>query len=168
MKNYFSLLLIFLLGCQTTPSNPELPNKIPISGQIEIDDIYAAVNVYPMNGAVICDTVYDVPTKNWIQNVFVPALNVRINNRNYILQGFDCDNFSSQAYVLASDLSYGNKSQLAIGEIHYIKDSGIGHAINFIIVKGNRDYEILFLEPQNGQIIKLSEKEILSCSHWKI
>ena len=60
-----------------------------------------------------------------------------------------------------SDLS--KKQSVAFGVIWYNRDKGGGHAINIFITKDEQGLVyIKFVEPQNGQIVHLSQNELNS------
>lgn len=157
---------VCFLGCQTT--NDQGADSPVVFGTIEYDDVYIAVNIYPTTGCFIVDQTYHLPTKEWVQNYFFTLLKKEISNKKYKLEAFDCDNYSLLANNLASKLGYTLNHQLAFGEFFYTKDTGQGHAINFFLCLENRDIKPIFFEPQTGQFIKLSEKEIVSCTYWRM
>lgn len=168
MKNLYLLLLSFLLiSCQTVENHPSV--ETVIHGQIDQDEIYPIVNVYPINGVSIVDQIYDLPTKDFIYNSFLPALKEKLKNKTYKLENWDCDSYSVTAYQLAGELGYGFNNQLAIGEFHYIKDANNrGHAIIFFLYKELNDVKIEFIEPQNGSKVILTKNEINNALHWRI
>ena len=85
---------------------------------------------------------------------------------------FDCDNYAeafrvylqilhSKAMQKESDLA--KKQSVAFGVIWYNRDKGGGHAINIFITKDEQGLVyIKYVEPQNGQIVHLSQNELNS------
>lgn len=115
------------------------------------------------------DDEYAEPTQEWITGKFYPwfwqmrtALGLRAYDRRN-----DCDNFARAAAQAAEDChaltpatSDGARaSALAVGEFWYTKDAGGAHAICCASIGG----ALIFFEPQNGDILKLSAKEISTC-----
>lgn len=156
-------------GCATAP-NPSGGNSdyVEVNGVIEMDDIYAAVNVYPLNGATIADATYSLPTKRWVETGYANLLASKFYDKTYKLESFDCDNYSLGGQDVASVINATGKHQLAIGVFYYVKDdSARGHAINIFLYKDGNEVKSGFFEPQTGKVIRLSEREIESCSHWR-
>lgn len=157
----------FIIACgQSNFTDESTPPEI--NGIIDIEDIYQVVNVYPLSGCIIVDKLYDLPTKRWIETTFKNRLKEKLFGKKYQLESFDCDSYVATAYCLSNELGYYGINQLAIGEFFFIKDTGVAHAINFILCKEDGEIKRLFFEPQNGEFIQLSEKEIASTIFWKI
>lgn len=168
IKNSLFIILFFGLASCKTLDTQDGSIIAETNGHIEMEEIYAVVNVYPSSGLIIADAIYVLPTKQWIENEFSIILNTKLKNK-YKLEAYDCDNFAIGAENVASEINAKANHQLAIGEFYYIRDDrNQGHAINFFLYKEGNNVKIGFIEPQNGKIIDLSEKEILSCSYWRI
>lgn len=75
---------------------------------------------------------------------------------------FDCDDFARLFCALLQLAHYKNAGSntegVAVGEVHYIRESGSGHAI----VCAYTDVGRIFIEPQTGQQIYLSNEEVAS------
>jgi hypothetical protein len=176
MREFINILILIglclTIGCSTTNFSPKSDystNKPETDGIIEIDEIYVVVSVYPLNGATIGDKTYVLPTKRWIQTIYANYLAVEAYSKTYKIEAFDCENFSLNAQNIASLLGATGQYQLAIGEFYFIQDlNNRAHAVNFFLYKEQNDIKIGFIEPQTGQIINLSEKEISSCLYWRI
>jgi hypothetical protein len=115
------------------------------------------------------DQDYNLPSKKWVVEEFVPFFFSYMENvqlRMYKAK-FDCDDFASWFKLLARAAhshSSGTAESLALFEIWY-EAQGTGgvhghHAINAFYAK--RWY---FIEPQNGRLYDLTEKEINSIFH---
>jgi len=80
---------------------------------------------------------------------------------------FDCNQFSL-AYHSFSQITYNSERKtgqsIAIGEVYYLKNGLTGHAVNFAIV----DRGVIFIEPQTGLEIKLTDIERQSIFFVKI
>lgn len=113
----------------------------------------------------LCDSTYGVPTFRWLSGPFWDwfweyrtSLGLRVWNRRN-----DCDNFARAYCQAASDahaLTNGNNDEgLAVGEFWYRRENGGAHAI----VCAFTDLGRVFIEPQTGKQLTLSEPEIKSC-----
>jgi hypothetical protein len=75
---------------------------------------------------------------------------------------FDCDDFARLFCALLQLAHFRNKRTneegVAVGEIHYMQDTGGGHAIVCAFTDEGR----IFIEPQTGLEMKLSNNEIAS------
>jgi len=81
---------------------------------------------------------------------------------------FDCDNYAEAFRVflhtihskaMVKEKNTQSKQSVAFGVIWYTRDKGGGHAINILISEKDGLNKVLFLEPQNGQLVELSDKE---------
>jgi len=117
----------------------------------------------------LTDTDYVVPNKYWLLNDFYRLFRKNLKQNNlYTWKKFhDCDNKSFKYWQFANDchamtMMLREKQGLtvyegiAIGVLFFMQNNDFGHAINFIITK---DLKMEFIEPQNGQILKLSSSE---------
>jgi hypothetical protein len=116
------------------------------------------------------DNNYNMPTKNWIKLEFSPFFMGILKNLSlpYSFK-FDCDDYSSLYRVLAQichKKSEGNGEGIAVAEIMYKPNwaNGLNHAINAAYT----DEGWVFIEPQGGQIIKLTEEEINSIYYVRL
>ena len=85
---------------------------------------------------------------------------------------FDCDNYAEAFRVylqilhskaMQKEPELSKKQSVAFGVIWYNRDKGGGHAINIFITKDEQGLVyIKFVEPQNGQIVHLSQNELNS------
>lgn len=110
------------------------------------------------------DTTYAEPTLRWLQGAFWQSFRAdRWAKVGSYSRKNDCDNWARAYAQHAQDchaMSHGSEAEaLAVGEMFYTKASGEGHAICVAITEQG----LVFLEPQNGQVITLSPSEILSC-----
>lgn len=115
--------------------------------------------------AYLSDATYAKPTLRWLSSTFWDwfweqrtGLGLRVWSRRN-----DCDNFARaycQAAADAHALSSGNNDEgLAVGEFWYQRERGGPHAIVIAYTDAGR----VFIEPQNGRRLELSEPELKSC-----
>ena len=113
----------------------------------------------------IADGTYASPATRWLTGNFYTNLYLPWTKKNGLSKWrdqFDCDNFAYLYFVFAQicHAKSGRKEEgLAVGVMYYMTDDGGGHAINFVVSKG----EFKAIEPQSGDIVKLSEDERNSC-----
>lgn len=117
---------------------------------------------------VISDANYLCPTRATVDNLIIPAYRWWMKSLKWTnwTHKFDCDNFAD-AFKLFACGWHANNTQddaegIAIGVINYMANSkaedGLkgGHAINVIYCEGEKNddgtenFELLFMEPQNG------------------
>lgn len=114
------------------------------------------------------DANYSIPTKKWFLNEFSKSLVdhlIKIGIFRYAAESNDCDDYSRFAATLAQifNAKSGRSDKgLSIGEVWYIKNGNLPHAITIAIVANKGNYEICFMEPQSGKQEILSQKEIES------
>jgi|TARA_R100000963_G_C4595185_1_gene70924 hypothetical protein len=81
---------------------------------------------------------------------------------------FDCDNYAEAfrvfLQIVHSKAQKGKtdnsrKQAVAVGVIWYERDGRGGHAINLIVTKDGENLVVKFVEPQDGNIIELSQTE---------
>lgn len=128
----------------------------------------AQIQSFFRSRAVLADTDYACPTLRWLQGPFWDsfqadrwAKGLRVWERKN-----DCDNFARAYAQHAQDChALSRRTQdadsstegLAVGEIFYTQEkSGGGHAIVCAFTDAGR----LFIEPQNGLTLALTEREI--------
>ena len=116
---------------------------------------------------LITDANYARPTTAWLTGKFNDYF------RNWLFQNdllkwaenFDCDNFSSFYYSFAQAChtkSNRKEQGIAVGEMFYRQNGTGGHAINVAITEKG----VIYIEPQTGQQIKLTDVEKQSC--WSV
>lgn len=122
---------------------------------------------FPHTRVIAPDTDYAVPTLRYLRGAFWDSF-----QRDRWGKGLkawrrrnDCDNFARAYAQHAQDchaISSGNESEgLAVGEFFYTQTAGTGHAI--IVAFVDDDHRRVFIEPQTGQEVQLTEAEIASC-----
>lgn len=111
------------------------------------------------------DSSYAKPTLEWLLGDFWSwywECRIRLGLLNWNRRN-DCDNFARAYSQYAADchaLTSGNDDEgLAVMEFWYKRDQGGKHAI----VAAVTDKGIVFIEPQNGKQITLTQQEIDSC-----
>lgn len=115
--------------------------------------------------AILADSSYAQPTLAWLQGAFWQSFKAdRWAKVGSYTRKNDCDNWARAYAQHAEDchaMSKGSDAEgLAVGEFFYTKDSGDGHAIVIAVI----DDQVVFIEPQNGLTLQLTEAEILSCA----
>ncbi len=114
---------------------------------------------YPAK-VIFSDNEYNLPTYSYIFNKFYPyfqkeLFRLKIDGWS---QKFDCEDFAKLFKTLIQAChaqSKGNAEGIAVAEIHYKREDGVNHAINAIIT----DKGLIFLEPQTGESLVLTENE---------
>ena len=133
-------------------------------------------NALPKN-FVISDSNYFCPTKELVINEIFPRYWKWMQSLKWSrwVHRWDCDNFAD-AFKLFSCGYYeqvidSSANGIAIGVINYMAnqraEDGIkgGHAINTIYAQdqknddGTDNFNLLFLEPQNGKFYNLTQEE---------
>ena len=126
------------------------------------------------------DQFYDLPSKTWFYKTFPKALKkfykknglIKYNWKErrykwrYTTDTNDCENAALGALFLASALNFRNKGKLqkAVGEFWYTREVGGPHAINCAYLDTR---ELVFMEPQQLKIVKLTDKELKSCYFYR-
>ena len=164
-----TICAIFLGGCISPEKSKQ---KVITRGVLEQEDLVIAMfdaKCVPSEGLHISDHTYKLPTKEWLENDFGAILKNRFLGQGWIDQSYDCDDFVLAAHERASYLNRNDgKGGVAIGEFYYVRDiDSRGHAVNCAIYLSNNIPAVLFIEPQTGDVIKLSVNEIESCVHWR-
>jgi len=134
----------------------------------EIINISWIQKLYP-NNVYIGDNQYNLPKLSWILNDFYSfyreeLIKLGVYDWN---EKFDCEDFARQFKTLAQIChlkSGGNADGLAVGEFSYLRYDGVKHAANFVLTEKGP----FFIEPQSGQILKLSPNEIDSINRVHI
>lgn len=127
------------------------------------------------NKLVICDNNYWLPSRKFVENKLLPIYRSYIDTHKIVYSNkFDCDDFSRLFCVFSQSLYINlliNKSMeaISVAEVHFIKDVSIltlimnsnwtvdsNHAINMVLLD---DLTIMYIEPQTGNEIKLTDKE---------
>ena len=115
----------------------------------------------------ISDKDYVLPTEKWIEeelNICYHAILTLIGERKYTSE-FDCDNRSVLYYGLAGILHAKDKDTtegIAVGEIWYRKNGGVGHGICAVFMDVGSNYELRFIEPGGPCFVDLDAKEVSS------
>lgn len=137
----------------------------------------------PWDGALVVDREYQHPSKDWFFGTFANAMQANLQSLgvwDYAEQENDCDDFSAITRALAQVMNHRTGSEaghekgkaLAVGEFLYTiggdtSDEAKGHAINCAIILHEGKPSLVFMEPQTGKQVYLSEKEIQSCNFFR-
>ena len=112
------------------------------------------------------DSKYVCPTEDWLKSA-ARTLSMQIKDvvGAYQVESNDCDNF---ALAMMSIMRMFNAKRLsgaefAVGYCSYTREDGVYHAINFALVEDNK---LVFIEPQSGELVNLTGKEIRSCGRF--
>lgn len=115
--------------------------------------------LYPAR-VTFSDEFFNLPSYDWVFNAFYPYFQKEL--RRLKIDGwsnkFDCEDFTKFFKTLAQAChksSKGTAEGLAVGEISYTKTSGEYHSINII----ETEKGLIFLEPQTGESLILTENE---------
>ncbi len=123
----------------------------------------------------MADTLYMLPTEEWMATQFPIALDnyfKDLKQAAWVKESNDCDDFSKLAAAFARVLHHNTKhkvrgTSLAVGEFYYKRDVGGQHAINFAVVRSKEgNIKVVFFEPQELKVVRLSKNEIYSCLNW--
>jgi len=124
----------------------------------------------PKNIAV-SDQTYFLPTLDMVTKEIFPKYWQWLASLKLTkwVHKWDCDNFA-EAFKMFSCGYYqqqieSNAEGISVGIIHYKallraeNNTRGGHAINVIFINNNNNLDIIFIEPQNGKILNLTEEE---------
>lgn len=109
----------------------------------------------------LTDETYSAPRSDWLLKDFSvwykDVLN-RLGAGTYLAEAQDCDDFADSFKVFAAicHRRTGVKTALSVGVMHYFPREMTGHAINIALTS---DKGIIYIEPQTGNMINLTEKE---------
>lgn len=129
---------------------------------------------------IISDNTYWLPSRDYVSIRLLPNF-IRINTTKYSIK-FDCDDFSEKFSIWTQEfytktVMNKNMESIAVCEIFYMKKIrplnlrigdtivelpwpvGSRHAINCIVLD---DLSLMFIEPQSGEEVTLSDDEIKS------
>lgn len=132
-------------------------------------------NAFSVMGNV-ADEAYMLPALDWVTGEFSDAwLAFRASLGTWSEDDNDCDDFARGCAFFAQLLHHNTpqhelKTALAFGEFWYDRDIGGGHAINVFLYRdatSDVGVQIGFFEPQTGEAITLSQKELESCIAWR-
>lgn len=176
------LAFIFLIGCNQKPNNAPVASISPplILSSKEVRDIIIINKITPWDGSAMSDLKYAIPSEEWVEKKFPIYFNNFLKDLqfgNWMDESNDCDDFAKMAASFARLLNHNTpkkekETSIAFGEFYYKKDYSLdpkypNHAINFALVRTKLNtIKIIFFEPQEMRVIKLSEKEIRSCLNW--
>jgi len=133
------------------------------------DVIRAAADACPRASIQAADKDYAKPTQRYLQGKFYKAFREYLNEvaelGYWVAENWDCDDWAAEFRCHASKCHARTRRNsgegIAVGEVWYTQKKGGGHAINIAIVGGNK---VIFIEPQTGKILRLTEGE--KCSAW--
>ncbi len=127
------------------------------------------------NKLIVCDNDYWLPSRKFVENKLLPIYRSYIDTHKIVYSNkFDCDDFSRYFCVFSQQLYINlvinkNMQAIAVADIHFVREMSIlalvmnttwtadaKHAINMILLD---DLTVMFIEPQTGNEIKLTDKE---------
>ncbi len=112
----------------------------------------------------LADATYNMPVHDWLTGEFSQYYQQDAKDKGltaYRANGRDCDKFSGLFMVDAQccfDRAAPDAQGIAVGQMHYIRDDGVGHSINIVYTD-----HLEYLDPQSCAYEKLSAAERLSC-----
>lgn len=117
---------------------------------------------------VLTDTDYLTPNRDWMQGKFYSLFrqNLSQNNLYNWREYHDCDNKAFKYWMFAGDCHSATMmlrekqglpvyQGITVGVLFFKQETRYGHAVNFIIT----DHGFEVVEPQNGQLLKLTQAE---------
>lgn len=193
MKSVLSLMILCLVlsGCgKPVPISQKLKQDHPIStfeiSAADLNIFLAQQGIQPPS-QMVSDTVYVLPTEDWVRTHFAFALRDflhEIQTDIYMAEENDCDDYSFSGMLVAKAIHHNTirkqkHTGIAVGVFWYKKDSGGYHAINFSVVRDTtlisqtnpNGLKLIFMEPQTTEgdiILKLSKQEISECTAFII
>lgn len=116
-----------------------------------------------MEKCLFTDDSYNLPKRDWILGAFYSFFIKELGRLNVDIwdKKFDCDDFASMFRLFAQICHKASKGQaegIAVSEIGYTQESGGKHAIVCIFTEKGP----IFLEPQTGKVLLLTDDEIQS------
>lgn len=108
----------------------------------------------------VSDSNYARPTSTYLLGKFYSFYKEWLAEHNLLVwkDRWDCDNFASTYYVFCQMCHFKSKRPeqgIAVGELFFLQDSGGGHAVNCAVTEKG----LVIIEPQTGEILRLSETE---------
>lgn len=109
----------------------------------------------------MADASYDFPKSGWVVGEYYKWFRQvlsALQSSAYVNEAWDCDNYAD-AFKLFADVAHNRMKRatgIAVGVLFYQKEGAGGHAINVVITS---DRGLLFVEPQSGEFVTLTEKE---------
>lgn len=110
------------------------------------------------------DANYALPTSKWLLTSFYDYF-LKWLSQNDLTEWrlkFDCDNFACLYYAFAHAChtkSNRKEEGIAVGEMWYEPGNGGAHAINIACTEKG----VIYIEPQTGKEVELTEPEKESC-----
>ena len=151
-----------LISCKPKPAAPLTSPEFYTRTQLTVI-LFRAFGVPPNFGDETYQLVnpHEISTlyKNYQKDLFNKGI-VRWDKK------FDCNRFSLSFQSFAQISYYNNSGEaqsIAVGEIYYVRDNGGPHAINIIVTPT----DFLFIEPQSGEILNLTDSEKASIDFIK-
>jgi len=134
----------------------------------KVEDLTYKYLRIPYHKIFVSDANYSIPTKKWVTRNYKKYFRRKMGADTTLgmvwKEKHDCDNFATayRMFMQALHSKQPGKSgeSIAVAEIWFMQGGVGGHAINMVIVD---DYQPLFIEPQSGDEIRLSNKEKISC-----
>ena len=143
-------------------------NKPKITDSLVSSSVHQMFNktkAYYGNSIKLADTDYYKVDKDWLLGPWYNYYKKLLSGLNIKgwSEDFDCDNFADlymATVQVCHKVNNVDKGGLAVGVVWYVQDSGGGHAINVAVI--NAMSELLFIEPQSGEVLCLTNTEFRS------
>jgi hypothetical protein len=141
----------------------------------------------PLFALSLLDNRYVLPSRAWVFGAFAEAFATM--RQQFELQAWeadraDCDDFADLAawyahFLRRIDFNLERKrardlndppadGAIAFGTFSYIDEEIGAHMINFAIIHESGRADIVFIEPQTGKQVDLSQGEICSCQEIRV
>lgn len=125
------------------------------------------------------DTFYNLMKLPFILGFCYPRFQKWLKTHDIVkwTKAFDCDNYaeSMRTYVQIIHSNYARKVRerqshwsSAFGVIWYRRKNLGGHAINILVTVLGNEYRIIYIEPQTGKEVELTQEEINSINFMLI
>jgi hypothetical protein len=166
MKKLFLLLSLFLLvGCSPKPES-----KLVDARTGDVQRIYQVLGYFPYgaNKTFVTSASYESIKESKIRALYDAWRQQLFDTNPHLIkysESNDCDKFAFSFYSYVQNIYYelnygikGSAESFGVGIVFYRHENKINHAINVIITED----DILFFEPQTGEVVKLTPTEVKS------
>ena len=135
----------------------KIVNNVQVVNNAFIDEsLLEAIEEYEINvKRILLDTKYYLCGRKELEDILSSGLIETIKYKSNI---FDCDNFALLFSALVN-------LEIGINSVGIVIDYTGGHAYNLVILS---DGKVVFIEPQNNQIVELKEEGLYQLKHGVI
>lgn len=168
--NILIAIIVILLGLGFVTYNELKPKSITTQTSIVVDSLPLTLysNIQFTNAKVYCfDSKYTTVNLEWLQKTYYKEFKKELFKDGVVnwVGSFDCDKFSrfysiylQTKFLLEHFADRTGPQSVAVGNLFYYigADEKKGHAINIIFKEDNT---FVYLEPQTGELVTLTEME---------